>query len=313
MIVCCGEALFDIFIESESAKGVLDLTAHPGGSPFNVAIGISRLGGESALLTGISDDMLGDRLAAALRQDDVATNYLVRSGRRTTLSLVGVDAAGQPAYMFYGLGSADCNLNTEDLPIIGPEVAGLHFGSYSLVVQPVADAFLTLLDRAGDRFISVDPNVRPTVEPDLDIWRMRVRDYAARAHLLKISTEDMATLYPGTAAEKLAADWIDGGTGLVVVTGGGDSVRGWTRSGIEVALVPPRVDVIDTVGAGDTFQAALLARLAQTGGPGPISAIADLDERSLRELLDFASRAAAVTCGRQGADLPKLADLPPAV
>lgn len=309
MYLVCGEALFDIFAGDQSGNAALQLEAHAGGSPYNVAIGIARLGGKSALLTGISNDMLGQRLVAALKHEGVSTDSLVRSGNRTTLSLVGVDDRGQPAYVFYGLGSADCSLEPDDLPSISEEMSGLHFGSYSLVVRPVADAFSRLLNRAGDRFVSVDPNVRLNVESDVDVWRERVAEYASRANLLKISSEDLATLYAHTDADSKATEWLDQGVNLVVVTDGGESVRAWTRQGDAVRVDPPNANVVDTVGAGDSFQAALLVKLSEDGNGDPGAAIAALDARRLESLLTFAAAAARVTCQRRGADLPRRDEL----
>ena len=308
MYLVCGEALFDVFLDSGDDPRAVRFDARAGGSPFNVAVGIARLGGRAALLTGVSTDALGARLARLLELESVSTEYLVRSGRRTTLSLVALDAAGQPQYVFYGLGSADCNLSIEDLPAIGDEITGLHFGSYSLVVRPVADAFAALASAARGRFISVDPNVRPTVEPDLDIWRARVAEYAARADLLKISAEDLASLYPGASRERKAADWIAAGVRLVVVTDSSSEMAAWTAGGHAVRLKPPACEVVDTVGAGDSFQSALLARLARLGHPK--SVMAALEERTLRDLLTFAMQAAAITCSRRGADPPRLHELP---
>jgi fructokinase len=303
MYLVCGEALFDVFLDHEDNPGNLRFDARAGGSPFNVAIGLARLGGQSGLLTGISTDMLGARLVKLLEAESVSTAYLLRPQRRTTLSLVALDDAGHAEYVFYGLGSADCSVRREELPAIGPEVTGFHFGSYSLVVQPVADAFAAVAATAGERFVSVDPNVRPTVEPDLDVWRTRVSEYVRYADLIKISSEDLAFLYPDRKAESQAVDWLDAGVQAVIVTDGGNEVQGWTRGGDQVRLTPPVFDVVDTVGAGDSFQAALLARLATKGDPKTV--VASLDAESLNELLGYALKAAAMTCSRRGADLPR--------
>ncbi len=307
MYLVCGEALYDMFLESEDGPGSLRFDARAGGSPFNVAVGIARLGGRSALLTGVSNDMLGSRLASLLAMESVATDYLVRSGRRTTLSLVALDAEGHADYVFYGLGSADCSVTEEVLPTIGPEITGFHFGSYSLVVQPVADAFASIAAQAGDCLVSLDPNVRPTVEPDLDIWRQRISEYASRANLVKISSEDLDYLYPAASVENTATDWLNKGVELVVVTNGNEAVRAWTRTGLHREILPPKHEVVDTVGAGDSFQSALLARLAQAGDPK--STLTSLDKAQLDDLLKYSLAAASITCSRRGADLPRQAEV----
>ena len=302
MYLVCGEALFDVFLVDEDSSGSVTMTARVGGSPFNVAIGISRLGEKSALLTGMSSDVLGNKLAKFLAAESVSTDYLVRSGRRTTLSLVTVNDSGQPEYVFYGLGSADCSLTQADLPVIGDEITGIHFGSYSLVVKPVADAFAAVLEQAGDRFISIDPNVRPTIEPDMQVWRERISQYAQYAHLLKISAEDMDFLYPDIPRQQKVDDWLTAGIELVVITDGDKAVSGWTRSGHHSNKKPIIDKVVDTVGAGDTFQAALLVQLAIGGNPQ--QAVSTLDQQKLDKLLNFSLRAASITCSRRGADLP---------
>ncbi|MDE0310267.1 MAG: carbohydrate kinase [Acidiferrobacterales bacterium] len=310
MYLVCGEALFDVFIDGENNNaGRLRLEAHPGGSPFNVSIGIARLGGRAALLTGMSRGTLGEHLVRTLKRESVSTQYLVRSGRRTTLSLVGVDDLGQPDYEFYGLGSADCSVTSELIPSIGPEVRGLHFGSYSIAVQPIADAFSTLATKNTNRFISVDPNVRTMVEPNTDIWRQRLNEYASSADLMKFSKEDLEIIYPDVEGDKIAEMLLEAGVKLVVITDGGRTVSAWTHNDHVVRVTPPATPVVDTVGAGDSFQAALLVKLSEDGNGNPKKAVESLGSKGLENLLNFAVQAARVTCRRRGADLPHRAEL----
>ncbi len=307
MFLVCGEALYDVFFDQDRDPARFEMKACAGGSPFNVAVGLARLGQSAALLTGISTDELGDGLAQLLRRESVSTDYLIRSDRATTLSLVGVDRNGQPEYTFYGANSADCGVDRQDLPAIGNDVTGLHFGSYSLVVPPVAGAFADLVEAASGRFVSLDPNVRPTIEPDMNIWQQRVAHYAGHADLLKISTEDMEYLYPGIAPDQMVETWLRMGVQLVVITDGGNEVRAWTQNGYRYSVQPTACRVVDTVGAGDTFQAARLMQLLRQGDPK--NCLSKLDEPGLAALIDFASKAAAITCSRKGPDLPRLAEL----
>jgi fructokinase len=308
MFLVCGEALFDFFLESEDGPAAATYAARAGGSPFNVAIGITRLGAASGLLTGLSTDLLGQRLAKVLENEGVSTAYAIPTDRPTTLSLVGLDAEGVPAYQFLKNGSADTGVRPEDLPTLGAEVSGLHFGSYSLVAPPTADAYAGLALAEPGRFISLDPNIRPTVEPDMAIWRSRLGTLYPAATLIKISAEDLELLHPGMKAETFAEARLAEGARLVVVTDGGEAALGFTRSGLTATARPPKVTVIDTVGAGDTFQAALIAQLVAHQG-GAIAALDALDTDRLGDLLDYAARAAAITCSRRGADLPRAADL----
>jgi fructokinase len=308
MFLVCGEALFDFFLEAEEGPAAATFAARAGGSPFNVALGLSRLGVRSGLLTGLSTDMLGARLSRVLADEGVSTAYAIPTTRPTTISLVGLDAAGVPAYQFYGAGSADTGVTPADLPALGDEVAGLHFGSYSIAVAPVADAFAALARTESHRFVSLDPNVRPTVEPDMDVWRTRLDALIPHTDLLKISAEDLAALRPGQSAETFAADLIARGVRLAVVTDGGETAHGWSAAGHHAEATPPAVTVIDTVGAGDTFQAALIASLMRDP-EGPSAALDALDAPGLRSVLAYAARAAALTCSRRGADLPRAAEL----
>ncbi|HET9070163.1 MAG TPA: carbohydrate kinase [Amaricoccus sp.] len=308
MFLVCGEALFDFFLESEAGPAAATYAARAGGSPFNVAIGLARLGQPAGLLTGLSGDLLGQRLRQVLDAEGVSTRYAIPTDRPTTLSLVGLDAEGVPAYQFYDNGSADTGVEAGDLPTLGAEVAGLHFGSYSLAAAPVGEAMAALARAKAGRFVTLDPNVRPTVEPDMDVWRERLAVLFPLADLVKISREDLELLWPGMRPETLAADLTAKGAGLVVVTDGGEAALGWTRSGLEASALPPKVKVIDTVGAGDTFQAALIARLMRDPG-GPRAALAGLDPQGLAALIGHAARAAAITCSRRGADLPRAAEL----
>lgn len=308
MFLVCGEALFDFFLETEAGPAAATYAARAGGSPFNVAIGVTRLGAASGLLTGLSTDLLGQRLSRVLRDEGVSTAYAIPTDRPTTLSLVGLDAEGVPAYQFLKNGSADTGVAPADLPELGPEVSGLHFGSYSLVTPPTADAFAGLALADPGRFITLDPNIRPTVEPDMEIWRTRLGVLYPAATVIKISAEDLELLHPGMAFETFAAARLADGARLVVVTDGGEAAHGFARSGLTASARPPKVKVIDTVGAGDTFQAALITQLLAHEG-GPIAALDALDAERLAALLDYAARAAAITCSRRGADLPRAADL----
>ncbi len=197
MFLTCGEALYDVFVEEETATG-LRLDARIGGSPFNVAVGLARLGQRSALFTGVSLDPLGARLTRALTDEGVETGFLVEKTNPTTVALVGLQPDGGAHYSFYGADSADRAVTQEDIPQLPDDVSCLHFGSYSLVVEPTASAFLAVAERsAASRLISLDPNVRLAVEPDIDAWRRRIERFSSFTNIVKASDDDLAQLYPG--------------------------------------------------------------------------------------------------------------------
>ncbi len=310
VLVVCGEALWDFFLGGAPANDLPDLAfdARAGGSPFNVARALARLGSTVSLFSGISNDFLGERLEAILAADGVATHHLVHKEAPTTIALVTVDAQGAARYAFHGHGAADRSLGSGDLPKDLGDAAGLHFGSYSIVAPPTADAFAELAIReAGKRLISLDPNVRPAVEPDLEIWRQRTARLGAHADIVKASTEDLALLYSGAEPADVAKRWLENGTAMVAVTRGAEGADIWNR--VAHASIPsPKVRIADTVGAGDSFQAALLHGIAARG-IRERRTIAKLTEEELRELGRFATSAAALTCTRPGADTPRLAEV----
>lgn len=307
-ILVCGEALYDVFQVGEPAPGQLVLDGRYGGSALNTAIGIARQAERVDLFSGLSRDMLGQRLLARIEAEGVERKHLVFSDRPTTVSLVGQDAQGNPCYTFYGLGSADTGLTEADIPALASDVQALHLGSYACVVEPVGGAMLALARRYADRFISYDPNTRPTVESDMNLWRQRVDTFRLLASMIKVSTEDLSTLYPTRAPLDVAREWADGEqTRLVVLTDGPNDLTALFR-GQELRARPPPVAVADTVGAGDTVQAVLLAAFARAGAFEDRLARISLAE--MQAYLERAVTAAAVTCGRRGADMPTLAELP---
>jgi fructokinase len=307
MFIVCGEALFDVFATGNTPTGI-GFDGRIGGSPFNVALGLARLGQPVAFFGGIGTGFAGERLAQALADEGIDARATVRLDAPTTLSLIGLDARGVPSYAFYGHGCADRLIRPEHLAVIPAEARAFSFGSYSMVVQPTGATQRALVEREhGRSVIAYDPNIRTNVEPDLDVWRDTLQWMQPRTHLLKVSDEDLGLLFPGLALETFAANALAAGTPLVVVTRGAEGAIGFTARDTEV-MPPVKVDVVDTVGAGDTFQAALLTWLAETGRLSP-AAIGAIDAAALREALGFAARAAAITCGRRGADLPRRPEL----
>lgn len=308
MFLSCGEALFDFFPSAETDTGFI-FDARIGGSPFNVAIGLSRLGRDAALFTCLSGDPLGRRLERTLKDEGVDTAWVVRKRNQTTLALVGLGPDGVPQYSFYGHDAADCTVGETDLPELPRSVAAMHFGSYSLVVEPTGASLLQLARRNHEgRLISLDPNPRLNVEPDIGRWRRRIDAFSEIADLIKASDEDLETLFPGDDIDGAISRWSSRGAQLIVVTRGSDGVLVSLRGEV-FETSGCTVEVVDTVGAGDSFQAALLCGLDELGkATKPGLAEVSLDE--CRKIVDFATAAAAMTCTRRGAALPRRLDLP---
>ncbi|WP_422037863.1 carbohydrate kinase family protein [Roseibium sp.] len=307
MFLICGEALFDLFGD-EGVQDGARFDARIGGSPFNVAMGLARLGEEAAFFGGISNDTLGAKLVEKFRKEGVSERYILRTDYLTTLSLVQKDDQGHPAYTFYGANAADRMVTLDDLPDFDEPPLFLHLGSYTALVEPVAGTLKALIERDRTHtLVSFDPNIRPTVEPDLDRWRQNTESLAPLADVIKVSDEDLALIAPEEEIAAIARRWVAGGTALVIVTRGGEGALAFSRS-FETGCPGVQVKVEDTVGAGDTFQAALLAGLKKLGAIDRTS-LAELDEQRVNRLLGFAVEAAAITCSRRGADLPRIAEL----
>ena len=308
MIVVCGEALMDVFDAGATATGNA-LDARIGGSPYNVALGLARLAQPVAFCGAVSTGFLGERLMRSLADEGVDTACVQRTAAPTSICIIGLDAHGVPAYDFYGERGADRQLDAAaTLARVPGDAHAFHFGSYAMVVEPVASTQRALIEREHSRaLISYDPNIRPTVEPSLQTWRDTLAWMLPRTHLLKISEEDIGLLFPGAALDALAQGWLAQGPRLVVITRGGDGALGFTAS-TQVQAAPMQIEVVDTVGAGDTFQAAMLTWLAEHDRLS-IDGVSQLDAAALRDLLGFATRAAAITCSRRGADLPRRDEL----
>ncbi|MHC8344078.1 carbohydrate kinase family protein [Pseudomonas sp. RT6P73] len=306
MYLVCGEALFDFFSEDDASglASKVNFKAIAGGSPFNVAVGLRRLGVESALFAGLSTDYLGRRLQQVLSDEGVRPDYLVDFAAPTTLAMVAVGANGSPHYSFRGEGCADRQLKPEHLPELGPDVRGLHIGSYSLVVQPIADTLLALVQReSGRRLISLDPNVRLNPEPNIDLWRSRIATLVELADLIKVSDEDLSLLYPEQDPQRVIEGWLQHRCQLVFLTRGGEGATVFSRSHGSWSVPACSVKIADTVGAGDTFQAALITWLTEQQLDS-VAGVQSLEREQIDGMLKFAVQAAALTCSKTGPDLP---------
>lgn len=306
MYLVCGEALFDFFSEDDASglASKVNFKAIAGGSPFNVAVGLRRLGVDAALFAGLSTDYLGRRLQQVLQNEGVRPDYLVDFAAPTTLAMVAVGANGSPHYSFRGEGCADRQLKLEHLPALGPEVRGLHIGSFSLVVQPIADTLLALVQReSGKRLISLDPNVRLNPEPNIELWRSRIATLVELADLIKVSDEDLSLLYPEQDPQRVIEGWLEHRCQLVFLTRGGQGATVFSRAHGTWSVPACSVKIADTVGAGDTFQAALITWLTEQQLDS-VEGVQRLSREQIDGMLRFAVSAAALTCSKTGPDLP---------
>ncbi|MCB1339369.1 MAG: carbohydrate kinase [Maritimibacter sp.] len=304
LIAVGGENLIDHVTRDGVATG------YPGGSPVNVAIALGRQGAKVAYLSPISTDAWGDRLAAALEGAGVR----LTGGRRaepTTMARVTI-ADGIPSYRFERRGTAERMVTEAALHAALPEAAvAVHTGSLTLTDGADAEVWEAFCAGCyhGGRVVSLDPNVRLSVVENVEGYRARLLRMCERVHILKLSDEDLAALLPGrTQAEALADLRRLSSARLLVLTEGARGARAW-YGGAEIAVPPARVGaLVDTVGAGDTFTATLLAGLAAQGAMSP-QGLETLDRATLAALLRRASVAAALNCGREGCDPPGAAEI----
>ncbi|MCY3543124.1 MAG: carbohydrate kinase [Chloroflexi bacterium] len=303
MIGVCGEALIDF--TPIAVDGAIAYAPRPGGSPCNVAIGLARLGKKTALISKISGDAFGDLLRAHLTENDVDLRWLARGSEPSALAFVIPSADGGHDFAFYGVDTAEQRLMIADVPDSFPdELTALHFGSYSLMLGDSARTYEALMRREhGNRVISLDPNVRPSLFPDRDKYRARIEGLLPFATVVKASEDDLAWLHPDERPVDVAARWLSAGPALVVVTLGAKGA--FAKSATDVMQsAAPKVNVADTVGAGDAFMSALLAHLDDLDLLHR-DALAMLSADAIIDVLEYANRAAAIACTRIGADPPK--------
>jgi fructokinase len=301
MIVCCGEALID-FLPRRSADGAAVYQPFNGGSIFNTAIALGRLGVPTGFFSGLSSDFFGDSLRDGLKASEVDLRYVKTWDKPSTLAFVKL-VDGQARYSFFDDNSASRMLTRKDLPRLAADVEALHFGSISLIPDPGGAALVALLTRESKaRVISLDPNIRPSLIADRRGHLARLSRLIPYADILKISDEDVAWMTGKKDLAAAARKWLRAGARIVAITRGGEGVEIHTRR-FSFSRPSVKVKVADTVGAGDTFTAGLLASLRRQGllHKGKLAAIAETD---LRIAVEFAARAAAVTVSRPGADPP---------
>ncbi|MEU6095612.1 carbohydrate kinase [Streptomyces sp. NPDC047079] len=300
MIVVAGEALIDLVPREAGALALLQPAL--GGGPYNTAVALGRLGSPTAFCSRLSSDAFGEALLDGLRAAGVDVSAVRRGPEPTTLAVATIDDSGSAAYSFYVDGTAD-RLFTA--PAHLPQgTRAVSFGTCSLVLEPGASAYEELMRSAAAEgvFTALDPNIRAGLIPDPDAYRARFKSWLPSVTLLKLSAEDARWL-GGTPRE-----WLASGPSAVVLTHGGDGLTVFTRDGAEHSVAGVPVDVVDTIGAGDTVNAALLHGLAARDALSP-GALAALDGEGWSELLRFAARAAAITCSRAGAEPPYASEL----
>jgi fructokinase len=302
MIVVGGEALVDLVGDD----GLLRPVA--GGGPFNTAIALGRLAVPVAFLGTLSYDQYGTMLGRLLAEAGVDTSLVRRSDAPTPLAVVHQQDDGENAYTFYLTGTAFTDLPSDAVPALPEQVRAIYLGTLALAIDPTASVFETLLDRqSAHRTIVLDPNVRPAVFGDRVSYRLRFERLTKLADVVKLSHDDAGWIYPELEIEAVLEHVLGLGPRLVAITLG--RFGAVAASAVGSARVPGRsVAVADTVGAGDSFGAALLAALVERGALEPNGTRA-LDNSLLEDAVTYAVTASAITCTRTGAVPPSRAEI----
>jgi fructokinase len=311
-IVVAGEALIDLVPDADGRLRTL-----AGGSPFNVAIGLGRLGVPVGLLGPISSDPLGDLLASRLSEAGVAQLLPERTSRPTSLAMVHLDAVGHASYGFYLDGTSTTGMTQQDVaaasvtdPTIGHAVLHVSLGAVTLTSEGTGQLLGRMLVQGGARpLVTFDPNVRPAMITDMAKERAAIEAVVAAVDVVKVSDADLEAIAPDRDPLAVAGDWARSGPALVIVTRGERGATAMRSDGGLLTVAGVRVDVVDTVGAGDAFMSGLLAALHDRGllERGALGAA---DAQLLQDVLAYAADVAAVTCTRKGADPPYRQELP---
>ncbi len=305
-ILCCGEALIDM-LPCISDTGLPGFTPLAGGAVFNTAIALGRLGVTTELFTGLSSDLFGDILRSSLKASNVGWSLSAFSKRPTSLAFVKL-VDGQATYTFYSENAADKVLTEDDLPTVPANIGTLFFGGISLVGEPCGSTYEALLHREKDKkVIMLDPNVRPDFIEDEGAYRRRIDAMVAGADLVKLSDQDLEWLLDEADLFKAAKQLLDKGPKAVFVTRGGEGALAVSHVA-ETEVPATLVEVVDTVGAGDTFNAGILWSLSKADLLHK-DKLPNLTKAQLAAALSAGATTAAITVSRKGANPPWLSEL----
>jgi fructokinase len=302
MLISCGDALID-FVPTRTAEGREAVMPAVGGSCLNVAIGMARLGAPTGFVGGISTDLFGRMIADHAAASNVKLDLATRSDHQTTLAFVRI-VAGESHYAFYDAETATRSWIFRRGTIPFDAVEALHVGSTTLVNdQGAAETKALIADARASTTISFDPNCRPNLVKDKPAYLARMAEFAGHADLIKMSDVDFAYLFGEEPYQQRASALLGQGPSLVVITRGNNGAIAWHASAGEIEVQAPQIVVADTIGAGDSFQAALLFALHKQGRLVR-QQLKDIGTDELRRALSFAANCAGLTCTRPGADPP---------
>jgi fructokinase len=291
-IISLGEAVIDF-----KATGHLLFQGYEGGSPMNVSIAASRLGGKVGFAGQISSDLFGKSIKDYVQKNKVDTSFLLEHPAPSTLAFVA-EIDGQAHFTFLSNGAANTLYNPQPRPSFPDSLRFLQFGSISLLVEPTSSTILDIVKAHRDSVtIVLDPNVRPSVTPDKTAFTKSLESWIKLTHILKVSSQDLDWLYPNEPYEQAAKKYLELGVPVVLITDGDKGVTLYRKGHNDLHAPAPKVNVVDTVGAGDTFTGSLMVALLEYKD-------LNLGDDDWRKVLSFATHAAAFNCTRAGANPP---------
>lgn len=308
MILCCGEALIDMIPAPVEGAG-FGFVPHSGGAIFNTAIGLGRMNVPTGFLTGLSNDLFGTQLTKDLAASHVDPRFAIRSDLPTTLAFVDLND-GHATYTFYDENTAGRSLTPDQAPELPDDIAALYFGGISLAGEPCADFYAQIaLQETGSRVIVMDPNIRPGFIQDEARYRARMDKMIGTTDILKVSDVDLDWMIPGDLSlPDKAKSLLAKGPCVVIVTRGSEGASAFTSAGDAVDVPAQKATVVDTVGAGDTFNAGVLTHLHDEGLLQK-DKLRQITPTDLAGALRMGAAVASVTVSRAGANPPWRAEL----
>jgi len=317
MIICIGEAVIDLFRQKSNDFPNDIYYPLPGGCCYNISIAIARLGVPAAFLGRLSKNFFGEMQIKRLKENNVKENLIIRCDQNPILAFINNDEGMLPQYAFYEEGTADRPLSVKEIPTLPAETKCLVFGSVSMSMEPIATTIEALImsehTAQQKKVIAFDPNIRPFMIKDRQVYISRFKKWAAACTIAKISSEDFEYIFPDAEGEKALLKMLELGTRLAIVTFGHEGAMALLKreDGKVIKATVPGIHlpkIADTVGAGDTFLGAFLAKL-DLDGKLSHNAVINLNEEDLHDTLSFANKAAAIVCTRYGAEPPALSEL----
>ncbi|MGB1226733.1 MAG: carbohydrate kinase family protein [Poseidonibacter sp.] len=306
MIICCGEALIDM-IPSNLENGETAFIPKIGGAVLNTSICLGRLGADVAFLGAVSKDLFGEMILEELEKSKVNTSLCDFTSHYTTLAFAKI-AYGTTTYTFFDENSSNKNLSLKNVVLDDKEVDTLYVGGISLMSEPNGTEIENFISKeSSSKVVFFDPNVRPSFIENRSIFIQRFENILAQSDIIKISDEDLDWLYPDTSFEDIYKNWLEIGVSIIVLTKGSEGAIIKTKKH-EVFVKAKKVSVVDTIGAGDIFNGALLFSLSNNNNFLK-KELVNIDEEALEESLKFANKVAGISVGRIGANPPFIEEL----